>query len=135
MAELLRVHLRLPERQSGDQLRLGERLVHLRLHLRLAMFGGDAGRRRLLLQIVVLRLNAEVQQRGFGGLDLQRGVLELLIELRIDELQDHGVRLHRRARVEEDPLDASLGRGGDPADVLRHERAGTAHLAQRAGRA
>ena len=112
-----------------------ERLVHLRLHLRLAVFGRDAGGRRLLLQIVVLRLNAEVQQGGLGGLDLERGVLELLIELRIDELQHHAVRLHRRPGLEEDALDASLGRRRNPADVFRHERARSRAPRAPAGRA
>ena len=94
------------------------------------MLGGNIGGRGFLLQVIVLGLDPQVQQRRFGGLDLQRGILELLIQLWIDELQNHAVGSHRRARVEQNPVDPPLGRRRNPADLLRHQRAGAPHLSQ-----
>ena len=128
--ELLGVHLRLPERERRHELFLRERFVHFRLHLRFVVFRRNAGRDGLLLQVVVLRLDAEVLQRGFRGLDLEVRVLQLLIELRVEELEDHAVGGDRRSRVEQDAFDAPLRGGGNPADVLRHQRAGAAHFAE-----
>jgi hypothetical protein len=45
------------------------------------------------------------------------------------QLQDEGARLNRRARADDDLVDAALGAGGDPADFLGDEGAEAADLA------
>ena len=89
--QLFGVELRLPQHQRRDQLILGQRLVHLRLHARLVVVGLDARGGRLLLQEIVLHLHAEIGQRGFGRLQLELGVLHFLFELRVGQLEDHAV--------------------------------------------
>src|SRR5436853_191764 len=54
----------------------------------------------------------------------------LQLEVRIAQLEDDRVRLDERSREHAYPLDASVGGGRDPADVLRDERAEPAHVAQ-----
>jgi len=128
--ELVGIDFRLAQRERRNQLALRERLVHLGLHLRFVVVRVNVGCHSLLLQVVVLRLHAEVLQRGFRRLDFELSVLQLLIQLSVDELQNHAVSLHRGARVEEDAFDPPLGRRGNPTNVLGHERAEAAHLAQ-----
>ena len=65
----------------GDQLVLRQRLVHLGLHLRLVVFGLDGRGGGSLLQLIVLQLDAEVGLARLGRLELQLGVLQLLLEL------------------------------------------------------
>ena len=54
----------------------------------------------------------------------------MVVDFGIGEFQDDRVRRHRGAGFDDDALDVRGGFGGDPADLLRHQRARAAHLAQ-----
>ena len=45
------------------------------------------------------------------------------------DVENDGLRLHRGSRLDQDPLDPPIGRRGDPADLLRHQRSEPPHLA------
>ena len=126
--ELLGVDLRLPNHQIGDELIFRQRLVHLGLHLRLVVVRVDVGGRRPLAQQIVLHLHPEVGERRLGRQQLELGILHLLVELRVGQLEDDSLCLHRRARPEDDSFHAPLRRGRNPPDVLGHERPEPANL-------
>ena len=132
--ELLGVHLRLLQIESRDELVFRERFLHLPRRLGFVEFGLDGCRRRALLELIVLDLHAKVGQRRLGGADLQLGVVQLLFELRVGQLQDHAVGFHRGAGAQDDLVDAPLRGRRNPADVFRHQRAEAAHLAEHRAR-
>jgi hypothetical protein len=48
----------------------------------------------------------------------------------IAQFEDHAVRGHFRSRLQNDALDAAVGRGRNPAHVFRNEHAAAAHDAR-----
>ena len=65
------LRLRLLPGDLGDQLLFGERLVGFGLHLGLLKLGFERRDLRLLGQKLVLKLHAQVLERGLGGLQRQ----------------------------------------------------------------
>ena len=53
-----------------------------------------------------------------------------LLRLRIAELDENGVGLDRRSGQHDDALDGSVGQRRDPANLIGHQHAGAAHVAQ-----
>ena len=92
--------------------------------------GLDVGGGRLLLEQLVLQPHADAGEVGFGGAQQVLRVERLLLHTLVAQLQNLGVRFDDGAGQREDPLDAPIGGRGDPADVLGHQRAGAAHLAE-----
>jgi hypothetical protein len=80
------------------------------------------------LQVFVACLHAKVFERRFGSLDLQLRVLQLLIELRVDQLENDAVGGDGSAGEEQDALDPAQRGRGNPSDVFGHERPGPADL-------
>jgi hypothetical protein len=117
------------QHQVRHELIYRQRLVHLRLHLRLVVIGLHVGGGRFLLQQVVVQLHLGVGQAGFGRLQLQGRVLQLLFELRVGQLEDHIVRLHLRAGAQDDLFHPALRRCRNPPDVFRRQYPEAAHLA------
>ena len=103
--------------------------VDVGLQRRLLGVGFDAGGRGLLLQVIVLHLHAEVDEAGLGGLQLQFGIVQFLLEGRIAQFENHRVGAHRGAGPEHDSLYPADRRRRNPADVLWNERAQAADLA------
>ena len=128
-AKLLRVYLRLLQDERRYELVLRQLLVHLRLHLGLVVIGFDARSSCLLREQVVTQLHFDVRQRRFRRLQFELGVLKLLIELRIAQLENYGVVFDRRAGPQDDFFNPRLRSRWNPADVFRCQRSEAAHLA------
>ena len=128
IVELIGRELRELPREVGDQALLGELGVGLRAQLGLVEFGLDAGGHRLLIEVAALEVDLGLDVLGLGLAELRLGVERGLLDLRVAQLEDHAVRRHVGAGEDDDPLHASFGDGGDPAGVLRHERAEAAHV-------
>ena len=117
------------QHQIGDQLVLRQRLVHLGLHLRLVVVGLDVGRRRALLQQIVLHLHPEVGQRRLrppaacSSASCSSWSSCGLVSSRMT-LSAFTVVPGRRMIS----FHAPLRRRRNPADVFRHQRAEAAHL-------
>ena len=79
-------------------------------------------------QELAFEISLAIQIRRLGRLKRELRVLHRLLEIRIAELQDYGVGRHGRTRSKDDPLDATLGRRRNPADLLGDERTGAANL-------
>ncbi len=58
------------------------------------------------------------------------GAGQLFLDLGIGQLQQHRIGLDLRSGFDDDTLDVRGSLSGDPADLLRHQRAWTAHFAQ-----
>jgi hypothetical protein len=96
----------------------------------LCRIGRDArGRRPLREQItleiglehfVVVLRGAQIEIRRHGG----------LLCLGIAQLDEHGIGLDRSAGQHDDTLDGAVGERGDPANLIGHQHAGAAHVAQ-----
>ena len=66
---------------------------------------------------------------GAGGRQLLLGLERLDLHVGVGKVEQHGFGFHMLPRLGEHPIDPAGGECGDEADVLRHERAGPAHLA------
>ena len=116
---------------SRDHAFLGDRLLGLGLHAR----GFVVTLRLRVLRLLVEQFRVEIGALGGevglrGGDGRLRGE-QLIVDFGIGKLEDHGVRLHDGAGLDDDVLDVRGGLGGDPADLLGHQRAGAAHFAQK----
>ncbi len=67
---------------------------------------------------------------GLGAPQLRLGLEGLLGDLGIAELQQDRVCVDPRARLDPDPLDATVAAGRDPGLALGHQRARAPHLTQ-----
>ena len=79
---------------------------------------------------VVLEAGVEARELGLGEGQLALGVERLELDVRVHELEQHGLLVDRLAGVDEDALDASGRDRRDPADAFGNERAAAAHLTQ-----
>ena len=76
-----------------------------------------------------MQTGSQIDELTLGGRELALRVERFDLHVRVGELEQHRVRLHRNTGLDEDALDARGGERGDPADVLGDERSRTADLA------
>ena len=112
-----------------NQLLFRERLVGFGLHLGLLVFRLHCGGLRFLGQQLVLELHSKVFERCFGRMQCQARIERFLLDLRVGQFQDDGVRLDLRPGSQKDSVHAAIGSRGQPPRVLRDERAEAAMLA------
>ncbi len=128
-AELVGVHLRLPQLQRRHELIVGERLVHLSLHPRLVVVGLD-------LRGGCARLRAgrccsctfRLASPASAAASFSSASCSCCSRVRVRQLENDVVRLHRGARPQNDLFHASLRRRRNPADIFWRERAEAANL-------
>ena len=84
---------------SEISLSLASSVVHLRLHLGAVVLGLDRGGRRALVEQLVLDLDPEIGQRRLGRVHPQLRILELLLELRVAQLEGSRCRGPPSCRV------------------------------------
>src|SRR6185295_4564302 len=130
LGELARLQARQLQVEIGDEPVLGQPLVGLLLQVRLRALRLRRGELGLLAQQLVLELRSQLVVVRLRRLELRLGLQRALLDLRIAHLQQHRVGGDLDAGQGGDPLDPALDRRRDPAHVLRHQRAGTAHLTQ-----
>ena len=111
-----------------DQLLFRQFLVGLGLHACLLILGFERRGSRLLGEKLVLELDAQVFERGLGRLQRQPRVDGFLLDLRIAQFQDDRIGTDLCAGPQQNPFDATIGRGRQPPGVLGHERAEAPHL-------
>ena len=81
------------------------------------------------IENLALQSRAQTRQFGFGPLCLKFGVVRRLLEFRAGQFQNHRVGFHLRARPNDNFFHAAFGVCRNPANLFRHERAQSAHLA------
>ena len=107
----------------GEELTVGIRLQTGRLELRL-----DGGKRRSLVEQLALHLDLPVAVPRLGRFEIQARLERGLLQLGIAQLEDHGVGRDEGAGADDDPFHGPVGGGRDPANLLRDQGAGAAHL-------
>ena len=110
LLELARGHVGELAREVGDEALPGQLAVGVGLHLGLLVVGLDAGGGRLLVERLALEADLQLRVLRLRLAGLRFRVEGLQLQLGVAQLEDHGVRLHHRARVDEDPLHACLRR-------------------------
>jgi len=95
------------------------------LEIQAARRGDDAG----LCQPRAVQIGPQIDELALRGRQLALGIERFDLDVRVCKLEQHSVRLHRIARLDEDALDPRGSERGDPANVLGHERSRTPHLA------
>ena len=119
-------------RKAGDHSEIVERLVSLRLALRLAVICGHGRRSSLLVHQIALQLHVLALKRSFRGFQLQPGVECGLLDLRVAHLEQNCVGLHFRTWKHTNAHNCGLCLRGYLTDELLagNQRAQTAHLAE-----
>ena len=102
--ELICIEPRLPQREVRHEVVFRHLLVDVGLQQRFPILRLDGGGRRLHLQILVLELRAKIFQAGFSGAEFELGVLQLLLKLRIRQLENYFAGLQRSAGPQDDAL-------------------------------
>ena len=126
--ELLLGRLRLLELERRDEslreeLTVGVRLQARRLALRLG--GGEL---RALVEQIALDLHLPVAVACLRRFEIQPRIEHGLLQLGVAQLEDDGVGRDEGAGPDDDPFHGPVGGGRDPADLLRDQGAGAAHL-------
>ena len=116
--------------ELGDEAVLDQIVVRLGFHLGLVIFRVDLGGGRFLVEQLALERRAKRGQLGFRALGLEFGIQCGLLEVRAGEFHDQRVGLDVGAWPNDDLFDPAILGRGDPANVFRHERAESAHLAK-----
>ena len=106
-----------------------EFLLHVGAELGGFESGFGAGRGGLGREELALEGHALAGELGLGGGELGVGVGGGGDDVRVAEHEDQRARLDEGARADDDLVDAALGAGGDPADLLGDEGAEAADLA------
>ena len=106
-----------------EELPVGVRLQAGRLELRV---GGR--KRRPLVEQLALHLHLPVAVARLGRFEIEPRLQRGLLQLGVAQLEDHRVGDDEGAGADDDPLDGAVGGGGNPADLLRDQRPGAAHL-------
>jgi hypothetical protein len=75
-----------------------------------------------------LKLDAQILEGSFRGLQCKFRVERFLLDLRIAQFQDDRVRFDLGTGTQQNPLDAAISRGREPPGVLGDERAKAANL-------
>ena len=117
------------EVEGGDEAVAEEFLLHLGAELGGFEVGLGAGGGSLGGEKLALEGHALAGQLGLGGEELGLGVGGGGDDVRVAELEDEGAGFDDGAGAEDDLVDAALGAGGDPADLLGDEGAEAADLA------
>jgi hypothetical protein len=112
----------------GYETVFGQFLVHLEIEFGAVVVGVDRRHRRLEVQSLRLQLHPQIDQFGFRPFELPFGVERRLLDFRIGELDENGVRLDRRTREHADCFDSTRADGGHPDDGFRHQGSVAAHF-------
>ncbi|MCY4635225.1 MAG: hypothetical protein OXG04_12105 [Acidobacteria bacterium] len=123
LGRLRLLQLRRRDEALREELPVGVRLQAGRLELR---FSGR--KRRPLVEELALHLHLPVAVARLGRFEIQARLERGLFQLGIAQLEDHGVGCNQGARPDDYPFDGPVGGSRDPADLLRDQGAGAAHL-------
>ena len=115
---------------GGNDALLGHGLLRLGLHACRLVVGLCLGLGGLLVEQARLQVGASRGEVGLGRGQGRLGREQLVIDFGIAQFEDDRIRLDGGARLDQDALDPGRGFRGDPANLLRHERARAADLAQ-----
>jgi hypothetical protein len=103
---------------------LGERLQARRLGVRLGL-----GQRRAPVEPLAFKVEPRGRELGAGGGDLELRSIRRALDLRVRQLDDHGVRGDGLAGAHQHAVDARFLARGEPARLARLQAPGPAHLA------
>ena len=126
--ELLLGRLRLLELKRRDEALREELPVGVRLQAGGLQLRVGGRKRRPLVEQLALHLHLAVAVARLGRFEIQPRLERGLLQLGVAQLEDHGGGGDEGAGADDDPLDGAVGSGRDPADLLRDQRPGAAHL-------
>ena len=115
---------------AADHAVLGELGVGLRAPLGVGGLRLERGKSALGGERVAVCGGFEIDQIGLGLGELTLGVERLQHHVGVRELHEDRAHLDRRAGAQRNALDAAGGVGGDEADALGDQRAGSLDLAE-----
>jgi hypothetical protein len=112
-----------------NQAVLGQRLVAVGLQLGIVHIAFGLRGLRLHVEQRLFERDLEVFKIGLRGFEQVLGVQQSGLQLRAGHHHHQGIGLDRRARLDQNALDAGVGVGRDQHGVFRDQRAQAAHFA------
>ena len=115
---------------SRNDSELLELLIDLRLGFGVAIICAHRGSVSPLRHQIALDLHFQVLVFGFSGLELEFGILSLLLSLRIAQVHDDGVGFDLSAGEDASALYSSVGERGNPSNIDWNESSKASNLPQ-----